>query len=119
MKPYKRTDRIAKLIQHELATVLLQKRAESFAKEITITQVIVAPDLVWAKVFFTYLHSGQTTITPEGITTALNNEHAFFQHQIACHLRLRKTPKLEFIYDELPEQSRRLDDLITKAPIEE
>ena len=46
---------------------------------------------------------------------ALQSAHGFLQRRIAGELRLKRTPTLEFVYDETTDRAMRVDELIDQA----
>ena len=63
---------------------------------VTLTGVETAPDLARAKVFFSvYGKKVEKDATMEG----LRSSEAFLQRLISDELHLKRTPKLEFVYD--------------------
>ena len=69
-------------------------RVSSF---VTVTGVHVSKDLVHAKVF---VSSFQSTEQLKGSVSALNHAAGFVQGRLSRRLRLRVTPKLEFVSDD-------------------
>ena len=113
MKPYKRSLRIAHLIQREIALMLQYKRDELSLQHVTVTNVIVSDDLKYAKVLFSMLQSDSI----KQISTILNENARVFQQQVASKLKLRNTPKLRFSYDESLINSYKLANLIETAKV--
>lgn len=105
---FKRTDRIAEMIQRKLAQIIQQEikdpRMPSF---VTISSVKVAGDLAHAKVYFTVLDNdvGETALI-------LNTAASYLRSALARTITLRTVPQLHFIYDESIEYGRRLSKLI-------
>lgn len=108
---FKRTDRIAELIQRELAQVIQQEvkdpRLPAF---ITISGVQVSKDLSHAKVYFTVFKSD-----PVETAVILNTTASYLRTVLAKSLRLRTVPQLHFVYDESIEYGNRLSRLIDEA----
>lgn len=99
--------RINSLVQRSLANIL----HNNVDQNITITHVDVAPGLTNAKVFVSILdETKQTEIIKE-----LNKEASVIQHELAHSTKLRRTPKLCFIYDESILRGAKLSQLIDKV----
>jgi ribosome-binding factor A len=107
---FKYTDRIASLVQRGLATVL-QKSNKPLFVSATITHVDITPDLSHAKVFVTILDQEKKTQT----ITALNDSAAVLQRLLASTVKLRRIPRLRFIYDESIMRGQKLSALIDAA----
>lgn len=76
---------------------------------VTVTAVDTSPDLRHARVFVSVLGAeAEREATLEGLTAA----HSRLQAQIAGELRLKRTPKLQFVYDESIERGMRISQLI-------
>lgn len=112
---FKRTDRIAQLMQRKLAQIIQEEikdpRLPAF---ITISAVTVTRDLGHAKIYFTALND-EAAIAD----VILNAAAKYLRSALARTLTLRTVPQLHFIYDESIEYGRRLSRLIDEvAPIE-
>src|SRR4051794_10139380 len=76
---------------------------------VTVTGVRTSADLRHARVFVSVLGSARKrAATLEGLTAA----HGLLQAQLARQLRMKRTPQLEFEYDETVERGVRLGKLI-------
>lgn len=76
---------------------------------VTITGVEVAADLRHAKVFYSVLGSQKDKA---GTLEALRGSQGFLQAEINRELHLKRTPELEFIYDESIDTGMRIHSLI-------
>jgi ribosome-binding factor A len=108
---FKRTDRIAEMIQRKLAQIIPQEvkdpRLNGF---VTISAVKVAADLGHAKVYFTVLNADKKLAE-----TILNAAASYLRSALARSITLRTVPQLHFIYDESIEYGQRLSRLIDDA----
>ena len=76
---------------------------------VTVTAVKTSPDLRHARVYVSVFGDDPTrTATLEGLRSA----HGFLQGVIASELTLKRTPALEFVYDETVERADRITRLI-------
>jgi ribosome-binding factor A len=76
---------------------------------VTLTGVDAAPDLSHAKVFVSvYGKRAEKQATMEGLRSA----EAFLQRRINEELRLKRTPSLEFVYDETVDRGMRIQVLL-------
>ena len=79
---------------------------------VTVTDVKTSSDLSHARVYVSVLGAEQTRAdTLDG----LRHAHGFLQRRIASELRLKRTPTLEFAYDDTSERAMRLDALIDEV----
>ncbi|MBJ15495.1 MAG: ribosome-binding factor A [Legionellaceae bacterium] len=105
---FKRTDRIAELIQRKLAQIIQQEiKDPRMSAFITLTSVTVTKDLKQATVYFTVLKADPLE-TKEILTTAAS----YLRSVLARSIQLRATPQLRFVYDESVEYGRKLSKLI-------
>jgi ribosome-binding factor A len=91
-----RVDRVAELLQRELAMLLQHEIQDPRVKGVTITTVKMSPDLRHARIYFTSLDEQQITAT----THALNHTVRYLRRRIAEIIELRVVPELLFVYDE-------------------
>jgi len=82
---------------------------------VTVTDVRTSADLRHARVYVSVLGRGGQPAEPaerEASLEGLRSAHGFLQGRIAGELRLKRTPTLEFIYDETTDRALRVDALI-------
>jgi ribosome-binding factor A len=107
-----RRGRINEAIAKELAVIL--RSVKDYRLEntvVSITSVNCAPDLSFAKVYFSYLGSG----SPKEIKQGLNSASGYIRTQLARTLNLRQTPKLVFAYDDSMEHGAQIAGLMQKV----
>lgn len=85
---------------------------------VTVTDVRTSADLRHARVYVSVLGAGggpseehERQDTLEGLRSA----HGFLQGRLAGELRLKRTPTLEFLYDDTTDRALRVDALIDEA----
>ena len=103
-----RPQKVADLIQRELADLLRREVRDPRVGMVTITSVDVSPDLSHAKIFFTTLSKEHLTETTQGLQRAAS----FLRSQLARRMSMYTTPELRFVYDESVERGDRLSQLI-------
>lgn len=104
-----RRDRVAHLLQVELATLLLREAADPRLRAVTITAVRVTADLKQARVF---VRSLEPSADPRATLAALRRATPFLRGAVGRTLGLRSVPQLSFEYDTLADTARRVDDLL-------
>ena len=108
---FKRTDRIAEMIQRLLAQIIQQEiKNPGLPNFITISAVKVARDLGHAKVYFTVFNGD-----PAETTAMLNTAAGYLRTMLSKTMTLRTVPQLHFIYDESIEYGKRLSRLIDEV----
>ncbi len=86
---------------------------------ISVTQVSVTPDLAYAKVYLTSIGKTQ----PEEVVNRIKGAGGFIRGQLSKKVKLRITPRLEFILDTSEEYSNKIENILknikyTTAPDE-
>jgi ribosome-binding factor A len=82
---------------------------------VTVTDVKTSPDLRHARVYVSVLgERGRPSAAEqrEATLAGLASAHGFLQGRVAGELRLKRTPTLEFIYDDTTDRALRVDALI-------
>ena len=78
---------------------------------ITVTDVRTSADLSHARVYVSVLgDEQQRRASLEGLRSA----HGFLQRQLAAELHLKRTPTLEFSYDDTTDRALRVDALLAE-----
>jgi ribosome-binding factor A len=106
-----RTDRVAKLIQHEVAEILQREFHEASQSLLTVTGARVTSDLSVAYVDVSVLGDRPEQREAafkrvEGLTTEI-------RRALAARLRhqFKRMPELRFFLDESPQHAARMDEL--------
>ena len=76
---------------------------------ITVTDVRTTADLRHARVYVSVLGDAQQR---QASLDGLRSAHGFLQSRVARELRLKRTPTLEFTYDDTTDRAMRVDALI-------
>jgi ribosome-binding factor A len=82
---------------------------------VTVTDVRTSADLSHARVYVSVLGDDGGASQPaqrEDTLAGLRSAHGFLQGRIAGELRLKRTPTLEFIYDDTTDRALRVEALI-------
>ena len=82
---------------------------------VTVTDVKTSADLRHARVYVSVLGEGGRPSEPdqrEDTLAGLRSAHGYLQGCVASELRLKRTPTLEFVYDETTDRALRVDALI-------
>lgn len=84
---------------------------------VTVTDVRTSPDLRQARVYVSVLGDGGRPSRPDqrqSTLEGLRSAHGFLQGRVAGELRLKRTPTLEFSYDDTTDRALRVEELIAK-----
>lgn len=110
-KDYQRIDRIADLIQRELAQLIQKELREACAGMVTISEVVVSKDLSCAKVYVTIYPVEHRAASLQ----TLSRSAGFLRSLLTKRLVLRTVPKLIFYYDDTLDKSDRINQLLNKV----
>lgn len=91
-----RPHRVADQIRSELALLLAREVHDPGIGFVTLTRVHVSPDLQSARVHYTVLGDEKARANS---ARALGRATPFLRRQIGSRLRLKRTPELQFLYD--------------------
>jgi ribosome-binding factor A len=76
---------------------------------VTVTAVETSPDLRQARVYVSVLGSDdERSATLEGLESA----HGVIQQAVATELRMKRTPTLQFVFDESIDRGMRITELL-------
>ena len=76
---------------------------------VTVTSVDTSPDLRQARVYVSVL--GDESARKETLA-GLSSAHGVLQHAIADQLRMKRTPTLQFVFDESIDRGMRITELL-------
>ena len=82
---------------------------------VTVTDVRTSTDLRHARVYVSVLGDRaepSTNAQRQASLDGLRSAHGFLQGLLATELRLKRTPRLEFFYDDTTDRALRVDALI-------
>ncbi len=104
----RRIERVNSLLKKEISFIVEREMKDPRLGFITITHVECSKDLRHAKVYFNFHTSEETSV----VEIILNRANGYIQGKLGERIRLRYTPKLEFIYDDTLERMERIDRLL-------
>ena len=82
---------------------------------VTVTDVRTSPDLSHARVYVSVLGERGRASEPErreASLQGLRSAHGFLQSRVASELRLKRTPTLEFSYDDTTDRAMRVEEIL-------
>lgn len=82
---------------------------------VTVTDVRTSADLRHARVYVSVLgeHGGASDEDQrEATLDGLRSAHGYLQGRLAAELRLKRTPTLQFAYDDTTDRALRVDELL-------
>ena len=99
MTQVRRADRVARLIQDELARIVHREVKDERVRGVTITRVEMSSDLRRGTVFFVPLGGIGDDARVTGLTKGLISASGYMEQLVFKNLRLRSRPKFTFKYD--------------------
>ncbi len=111
----RRTEKVADTIQGIVAD-LLERRVKDPVLEdvmISITRVVVAPDMATARIHVSLL--GVDDDRAEEVLAALARVEPFLHHEMMRQLRMRRVPRLHFLRDRSIEEGDRLTAMMREV----
>jgi len=107
--PSGRMRRVDEAIRQVLGEAMAGEVKDPRVGFVTVTEVRTSADLQHARVYVSVLGDpAQRQASLEGLRSA----HGFLQARVAGELRLKRTPTLQFIYDDTTDRAMRVDALI-------
>jgi ribosome-binding factor A len=88
---------------------------------VTVTDVKTTSDLRHARVYVSVLGEGGAPSGPEQreqTLDGLRSAHGYLQGRVAGELRLKRTPTLEFVYDDTTDRAMRVEELLDEKDAE-
>jgi len=107
-------DRVSERIQAILSELLLREVADPRLKNITVTEVQIDHELMYANV---YINALGDESRQDVVMAALERAKGFLRREVAKRVRLRSAPELTFHWDETLERGERLNRLLSSLDI--
>jgi ribosome-binding factor A len=110
-----RMRRVDEAIRQVLGDVVAGELKDPRVGFVTVTDVRTSADLSHARVYVSMLgQDGRPSEIDqrEAMLDGLKSAHGFLQGRIAGELRLKRTPALEFSYDDTTDKALRVEELI-------
>jgi ribosome-binding factor A len=115
MKPSGRMRRVDEAIRQVIGEAVAGELKDPRVGFVTVTDVRTSPDLSHARVYVSVLgEAGRPSESSqrEDTLTGLRSAHGYLQGRLASQLRLKRTPTLEFAYDDTTDRALRIEALL-------
>ncbi len=106
-----RMRRVDEAIREVLSDAVFSDLKDPRIGFVTVTDVKTSPDLRHARVYVSVLGDEQAR---EASLAGLRSAHGMLQRRIAGELRMKRTPTLEFHYDDTTDRAMRLEELLER-----
>jgi ribosome-binding factor A len=107
-------DRMSERIQTILSELLLREVADPRLKHITVTEVKIDPELMYADI---YINALGDESRQQQVMAGLQRAKGFLRREVAKHVRLRNAPDLIFHWDATLERGERMHKLLQSLDI--
>lgn len=115
-KQFKRADRVASELQKQLSLILQREINTTNLGMVSVNNLEISPDLVYAKAYITFLDIGESSaLTPEQKIKELNKSIPYIRSLLGKAVKLRIVPELKFIYDNSAETLDHMNRVIKQA----
>jgi len=105
----KRSEKVADLIQKEVAQMLVKSIKDPRIGFVTITKVVVSEDCRFAKIYFSV---AGTLAERESSVRGLDSAKGYVRKELGRRLGLRYTPEIMFEFDPSIEYAIHMEELI-------
>lgn len=106
--------RMSDRIQQILSQLLLREIADPRLRDITVTEVELDPELMYAKVYVSAM--GDDSRQAE-VIKSLRRARGFLRRELGKRIRLRHTPELHFHWDQTLAYADRINKIIAGLEI--
>ncbi len=104
-----RTKKIASTLHREISDIIATEIRDEDLKMVTITDLKLANDLSYAKIYFTTIFTNKK----DKVLLDLNNARGFIKSELCKRkLEIRAIPELEFIYDTSLEYASNIEKIL-------
>jgi ribosome-binding factor A len=104
-----RMRRVDEAIRQVIGEVVAGELKDPRVGFVTVTDVRTSADLSHARVYVSVLGDNPAR---EATLAGLCSAHGYMQRRVASELRLKRTPTLDFIYDDTTDRAMRLEALL-------
>ena len=109
--PTSRMRRVNEAVREVLSGHIAEDLKDPRIGFVTVTGVDTSPDLRHARVYVSILGSDEER---QAALVGLQSSAGFLQSKVGSELRMKRTPTLEFIYDESIERGMRISEMLDK-----
>ncbi len=107
-----RMEKVAEEIKHRLNSVMTKDLSDLHAGLITISKVIMTPDLKLAKVYISFLGNKEPA---EKLIERINYRKPHIRYMLGRQLTMKYTPDLIFFFDDTMEYADKINKLLNEV----
>jgi len=105
----KRLSRVGETIRAEISEMILRDLKDPRIGLVTITDVVMSPDLRHARVYFSRIGTKEES---EESLAGLTKASGYIRRELGRRLKLKFAPELRFLHDDSLETGARISDLL-------
>lgn len=113
-REFSRSQRVAQEIKKEIAVILQREVKDPRIGMVTVSDVELSRDLVYAKVFVTFLFDQDGQAVQQGMD-GLEKASGYIRSLLGKAMRLRIVPELRFEYDNSLVEGMRMSNLVSQV----
>jgi len=106
--------RMGDRIQQILSQLLLREVSDPRLQGITVTEVKIDAELMYAKV---YVNALGDESRERKVMEGLKKANGFLRREVGQRIRIRNTPELHFYWDKTLERAERINNIISNLDI--
>ena len=103
--------RVDEAVREVLSAQLAEGLKDPRIGFVTVTGVQTSPDLRHARVYVSVLGDADTRADA---IDGLRSSRGFLQSRVGTELRMKRTPRLEFVYDDTVDRAARIGELLDR-----
>jgi ribosome-binding factor A len=107
----RRQERLAEQIREEISMIIAGEVEDPRVGVVTVTDVRLTPDLHYAKIYVSIIG---TEAEAQASLAALKHAAGFIRIQLGAVLRMKRTPELHFVRDEVTEAAARIEAILSE-----
>jgi ribosome-binding factor A len=107
----RRQERLAEQIKEEVSMIVAGEVEDPRVGYVTVTDARLTPDLRYAKIYVSVQGTEQEI---NGSMAALKHAAGFIRTQLGAVLRMKRTPELHFVYDNITETATRIETILSE-----
>lgn len=115
MSEGRRQHKLAKQLQRDLGEIFLVSQEILQGQMVSVTDVVVSPDLSVARVYLSFFQVKEPTF----LLALIQDKTPHFRNALAQRIRnqVRKIPELRFMQDQTAEEAERIEKLLNSLEI--
>lgn len=107
----RRAERLAEQIKAEISLIIAGEVEDPRVGFVTVTDARLTPDLRYAKIYVSIMG---TEAEAQASLAALKHAAGFIRTQLGTVLRVRRTPELHFVRDDVTESAARIEEILSE-----